>query len=104
MTLGLPRCRGRDPTRLRSRHEIAQLQRMVDAAQRLNRLAGAANDDVAIIEQAARDALDDVDALDLVHMHLDRAAMNKTGLVDDPPVGHCHLGDPAPEPSLRAPK
>ena len=42
----------------------------------------------------------DLDALDLVHVHLVGLPPDKTFLVDDPPVGDCDLGDPPPEPLL----
>ena len=59
--------------------------------------------DVAVIEDAAQNALVDVDALDLVEAHLEGAALDEAGLVDDAHVGDVGLGGPAMEPGLHRP-
>src|SRR5690242_9306710 len=79
-------------------HSVAEGERRVDAPQRLDAVASAANDDVAIVENAAEDRLIDIDALDLVHVHFDRVAADEAGLVDDAAVGHVDLSRPPPEP------
>src|SRR6266571_5079395 len=52
---------------------------MIDVRQRLDPHAGAVNDHVAIIEQAAEDGLVDVHALDLVHVHFHGVAAHEAG-------------------------
>src|SRR5262249_47746642 len=52
----------------------------------------------AITEDATDDRLLDVDALDLVHLHFDRAAADEAALVNDTPIGHRDLGDEPLEP------
>ena len=58
--------------------------------------------DVAVVEDAAEDALVDVDALDLVEAHLEGAPLDEAGLVDDAQIGDVGLGGPAMEPGLDA--
>ena len=53
---------------------------------------------VAVVEDAAEDALVDVDALDLVDTHLERLPLNEAGLVDDTEIGDVGLGGPSMEP------
>src|SRR6185312_8071283 len=79
-------------------HGIAEGERRIDPAQRLDAVAGAANDDVAIVEDAPEDRLIDIDALDFVHVHFDRVAADEAGLVNDAAVGHVDLSRPPPEP------
>ena len=61
-------------------------------------LADAEDRHVAVVEDAAEDALVDVDALDLVEAHLKRLPLDKAGLVDDAQIGDVGLGGPAMEP------
>lgn len=56
-----------------------------------------------ITEGTAEDALVDVDALDLVEAHLEGAALDEAGLVDDPHIGDVGLGGPAMEPGGKRP-
>src|SRR4029079_19008414 len=53
--------------------------------------------DGAIVEHAPKHRLIDVDALDLVHMDLDRAALNEALDIDHPEIGDGDLGGPADE-------
>ena len=62
-----------------------------------------AHRDVAVVEDAAENALVDVDALDLVEAHLERAALDEAGLVDDAHIGDVGLGGPAMEPGRDGP-
>ena len=62
------------------------LERGVDA------LANAANRDVAIVEDAAQDALVDIDAFDLAAIHLQGMARKQPGFVDDAAVGDGQFG------------
>ena len=54
--------------------EIAERQRRGDGVDFLFALADAQDRHVAVVEDAAQDALVDVDALDLVEAHLERLA------------------------------
>src|SRR5947209_2835702 len=74
---------------------------MIDVRQRLDPHAGAVNDHVAIIEQAAEDGLVDVHALDLVHVHFHGVAAHEAALVDDPAVGDRDLRGHPVKPSAR---
>jgi hypothetical protein len=67
----------------------------------LRTLADALNGDVAVVHKAAKNALVDVDALDLVEAHLEGPPLDETGLVDD--FGDVGLGGPAVEPGRRRP-
>jgi len=69
----------------------------------LRTLADALNGEVTVVHEAAKNALVDVDALDLVEAHLEGPPLDETGLVDDPHVGDVGLGGPAVEPSRRRP-
>src|SRR5690348_2575068 len=77
---------------------IAEGDRRIHVGERLDTDAHASDDDVAVVEDAAEDRLVDVDALDLVEMHLDGAPADEAALVDDAAVGHRNLGCPAAEP------
>ena len=50
-----------------------------------------------------KNALVDVDALDLVEAHFEGAALDEAGLVDDAQLGDVGLGGPAMEPGLDGP-
>src|SRR5215475_2766202 len=80
-------------------HMVAEFDRRIDVLERFDSDAHAANDDIAIAEDATDNRLLDVDALDLVHLHFDRAAADEAALVNDTSVGHRNLGDEPPEPS-----
>src|SRR3954468_8075342 len=68
-----------------------QLERAADAAQRLERRAGADHRDVTVIEKAAEEALVHVQALHLGEVHLHGGAGDEAALGDDPPVGENEL-------------
>src|SRR5215468_8565242 len=69
------------------RHVIAELDRVGDRLQGLEACADAAHQNVAVSEHAAEHRLVDVDALDLVHVHLDGFAANEALFVDDATIG-----------------
>src|SRR5258708_40255129 len=79
---------------------IAEFERRGDGVDRLGALADAAYRDAAVVEDAARDALVDVGALDLVEAHLKGAALAEAGLLHDPHIGDVGLGGPALAPGL----
>ena len=68
------------------------------SSERLEPRAGAADGDVAVVEKTAEQRLVDVDALDLVHVHLGGVAPDEAALQDDAAVGDGDLGGPALEP------
>src|SRR5438034_932256 len=74
---------------------------MIDVRQRLDPHAGAVNDHIAVIEQAAEDGLVDVHALDLVHVHFHGVAAHEAALVDDPAVGDRDLRSHPVKPGAR---
>src|SRR6185437_2043503 len=80
------------------RDEVAELERPRDQAQRLEARAGAADQNVAIVENAAGHRLVHMDAFDLVHVHLERVPADETVLVDDAAFGDRHFGGEAPPP------
>src|SRR5262249_8832837 len=82
---------------------IAELDRRIHLLERLDADADTTDEDVAVVEDAAEDRLIDVDAFDLVEMHLDGASANEAALVDDAPVGHRDLGGPAAKPGPEQP-
>ena len=84
----------------RSGDAVSQLDRACDGAQRFETLAGAEDRHGAVVEHAPEDRLIDLDALDLVHVHFVGLPLDQTGLVDDPPVGDCDLGDSPLDPLL----
>jgi hypothetical protein len=53
------------------RHVIAEFEQDLDVSQRLRPSPDATNGDVAVVKQAVKYRLIDVDALDFVHVHLD---------------------------------
>ena len=69
----------------------------------LRPLADAPHCNAAVVKNTAKNALVDVDALDLVQAHLERAALDEPALVDDAQVGDVGLGGPAMEPGLYGP-
>ena len=95
-----------EPVRARFRPECrplpgddrtAQLERRGDHAQRLDRGAGAADHDRAVVEQPLPEALRHVDGLDLGYVYLDRVAIDETALVDHATVREHDLGaEPMP--------
>jgi hypothetical protein len=64
-------------------------------------LADALNSEVALIHQAAKDALIDIDALDFIEAHFKGLPLDEAGLMDDPQVRDISLGRPAVKPSRR---
>jgi len=69
------------------RDGIAKRERRRNGGNGLRALADALNGDVAIVHEAAKNTLVDVDALDLVEAHLEGPPLDKTGLVNDPHIG-----------------
>ena len=82
---------------------VAEIQRRGDGRNGFLALADAEDGDVAIIEDAAEDALVDVDALDLVERHFKGTPLDEPGLVHDAQVGDVGLGGPAAEPGFCRP-
>jgi hypothetical protein len=81
---------------------ISEFKRRIDIVQRFNPDTGPANGDVAIIEHPSKNRLVDINALNLVHIHLNRMPTDETPLVDDAAVGHVYLSRPAPEPGAES--
>src|ERR1700733_313878 len=84
-------------------NEIAKRQRRGNRSDGFPALADAQDGDVAIIQDAAEDALIDIDALDLVEGHLEGPPLDEAGLVDNPQIGDVGLGGPAMEPGGEGP-
>src|SRR5471030_1877921 len=80
---------------------VADADRIGHVAEILDALAGAAHANRAVTQQPPHERLDDIDRLDLVHVHLDRIAPQEATLVDDAMVGDRELGDPADEPGVQ---
>jgi hypothetical protein len=85
------------------RDGAAKRERRINGGNGLRALADALNGEVAVVHKAAKNALVDIDALNLVEAHLKGPPLDETGLVDDPHVGYVGLGGPAVEPSRRRP-
>ena len=79
---------------------ISKLDWAGDGSKRLKSFARAKDRHVAIVEHPPDASIANLDALDLVHVHLVALPLDETRLVDDPPVGDCDLGDPRAEPLL----
>src|SRR5579883_2081899 len=75
-----------------------QLERRIDLAYRLESAARSAHGDIAVIEDSPEQALVDVDALDFLHVHLDRMAADEAFLENDAAVGHRDFRRHASEP------
>jgi hypothetical protein len=82
---------------------VAERQRRGNGPNGFLALADAQDGDVAVVHDAAEDALVDVDALDLVETHLEGPPLDETGLVDDPEIGDVGLGGGAAEPGHHGP-
>src|SRR6202011_1378307 len=82
---------------------VAEIQRRSDGRDGLRAFADATNRHVAIVEDAAQNALVDVDALDLVERHFEGAPLDEPGLVHDAQIGDVGLGGPAVEQGFCAP-
>ena len=54
----------------------------------------------AVVEDPAEDRLVDIHRGDLVHVHLLGVPVDEAALIDDAPIGHRDLGDPADEPGV----
>src|SRR5439155_6264453 len=76
------------------RDGIAKRQRRRNGGNGFLALADTHDRDVAVVHNAADDALIDVDALDLVETHLEGPPLDEPGLVDDPHVGDVGLSSP----------
>src|SRR4051812_48975387 len=63
---------------LSGNHGAAKGERRLDHAQGFQAVAGAAHQHVAVVEHPSQDRLVDVDALDLVHVHLDGDAADES--------------------------
>src|SRR5450759_3656148 len=82
----------RDPAEL-----LAQLERSGDPAQRLEGSARADDRDVAVVKDAAHQALVNVQTLHLVEVHLDRVARYESALHDNSPVGQDQFSGLSPD-------
>src|SRR5450756_2367092 len=82
----------RDPAEL-----LAQLERSGDPAQRLQGSARADDRDVAVVKDAAHQALVNVQTLHLVEVHLDRVARYESALHDNSPVGQDQFSGLSPD-------
>ena len=81
--------------------ELRNASGEVDGADGFPALADAHDGHVAVVHDAAENALVDVHAFDLVDAHLEGAALDEAGLVDNPEIGDVGLGGPAMEPCRR---
>src|SRR5436853_4787759 len=82
---------------------IAELEWRSDGIDGLGPLADASHRNVTVVQYATKNALVDVDALDLVEADLERAALDEAGLVDNAHIGDVGLSGPAMEPGLQGP-
>ena len=62
---------------------IAEVNRTVDLTQGLKRLSSSSNRHIRVVERPTHYVLIDVNALNLVHIDLDRVALNEAARVDD---------------------
>src|SRR6478736_9505085 len=76
------------------RDGVAKRERRGNGGNGLRALAGAPNGEVAVVHEAAKNALVDVDALDFVEADLEGPPLDETGLVGDPHVGDVGLCAP----------
>src|SRR5271168_904663 len=76
-------------------HGRPQLQWRVDHVERLESASGAADGDVAVVENPAWQCLIDIDAFDLVHVHFDRFPANQASLEDDAAIGDGDFSSPS---------
>src|SRR5688572_24010286 len=81
---GLLDCGDMPVATLPRRDVVAELNRRTDHFDVLVALADAADGHIAIVEDAGGNRLLDVDALDLVEVHLERLALDEALLVHDP--------------------
>ena len=70
------------------RNRVPEFDRMGDQSQPLDRSAGAANADRAVVEDPAEDRLIDDDQFDLVDVHLVRMAVDEALRINDAMVRH----------------
>src|SRR5262245_35740116 len=77
---------------------VSEFERRVDIVQRFDPDTSPANDDVAIIKHSSENRLIDIDAFNLVHVHLNRMPTDEAPLIDDAAVGHVDFRGPASEP------
>src|SRR5207237_4499714 len=82
----------------------AKGQRVADVADRLQAAAGAADNNCAIAKDAAEQRLVDIDALDLVAVHLDGMAGDQAGFVDDAMAGYRQFGRRPPDKCAHSPQ
>src|SRR5450759_5378967 len=76
---------------------LAQFERPGDPAQRLQGSARADDRDVAVVKDAAHQALVNVQTLHLVEVHLDRVARYESALHDNSPVGQDQFSGLSPD-------
>jgi hypothetical protein len=79
-------------------HGRPQFQRRIDQAKSRKTASGAPDCDIAVVKQTAGQGLIDIDALNLLHIHLDGGPTYKTTLQDDAPIGDSDFGRQAPKP------
>src|SRR6476620_2151725 len=85
------------------RDGVAKRERRSNGGNGSRALADALNGEVAIVHQAAKNALIDIDALDFIETHFKGLPLNEASLMDDPQVGDIGLGGPTVKPSRRRP-
>src|ERR1041384_7197907 len=81
----------------RGLHRLAEIERTLDALERLPGASAPRHDDLAVAEQPAGQALGDLDPFDLGQQELDRAGVEHAELDDDALVGDRELGAPPAE-------
>src|SRR5436309_15927215 len=89
--------------KLARRDVVPELQRVRDGLDRLETLANAADRHVAVAEDAAKNGLIHVHALDLVKIHFEGPTLDEAFLVHNRQGGKVGLSGPATEPGLEGP-
>jgi len=79
-------------------HGSPQFQRRIDQAESRKTASGAPDCDIAVVKQPAGQGLIDIDAFNLLHVHLDGGPAYKTTLQDDAAIGDSDFGRQAPKP------
>src|SRR5881628_2471513 len=80
---------------------IAEGDGSVHFAYRLERCTSSSNRHIAVIEYPSQHALIDINALNLVHVHLNSVALNEPVRIDDAAVRDHNLVRPADEPRAK---
>src|SRR5262245_52773463 len=77
---------------------VPEFERRIDYCAAARSDTGPANGDVSIIKHPSENRLIDIDAFNLVHVHLNGMSADEAPLIDDAAVGHVDFRGPAFEP------